>query len=191
MLEDRWPPVYDAEDLAREIRQLTARPDFEKFFYEWRADRSIKLVDGVCQGDVVTLDSGVPVIAGDGHPGVITNQTRMWLVLGNTCDFHRSVADVRWTQVAPLRNLGGTELHPSVRDALRKYSQSRAFYVPPWEDAVETQYHAAELPLTVAIDKRAFTNSVRVQARLSRPAWILFNACLLRFVARDDGRFAE
>jgi hypothetical protein len=38
--------------------------------------------------------------------------------------------------------------------------------------------------------KRAFPSVARVQARLSRAAWILLNACLVRFLARDDGRYA-
>lgn len=190
MREDRWPPVYDADDLAREIQVLTERPDFETAFYEWRLDRGMQSPVDVCQGDVVTLASEVPAIGEDGQPGTVPNPTGMWLVLGNTCDFDRDVTDCRWTQMAPLVDLSGPNVDPGLRDALRRYTQFRRFYVPPWSDAVERRWHAAELPLVVAVDKRAFPSAITVHARLSRAAWILLNACLVRFLARDDGRYA-
>jgi hypothetical protein len=188
--DGRWPPVYDAEELVAQIRDLTSRADFEARFYEWRLDRNSEAVSDVCQGDVVELASDVPVIGDDGLPGVISNKTQMWMVLGNTCDFDRDLDDCRWTQIAPLVDLGGPEPDPTLRDVLRKYSLARRFYVPPWTDRAEHSYHVVELPLLVAVDKRAFTQAARVQARLSRAAWILLNACLVRSLARDDGRYA-
>lgn len=188
--DGRWPPVYDADDLVDQIKDLTSREDFEARFYEWRRDRATVPLDDVCQGDVVELASDVPVMGDDGLPGVISNNTRMWMVLGNTCDFYRDLDDCRWTQIAPLVDLGGPEPDPALRDALRRYSQFRRFYVPPWRDSAEQSYHVVELPLMVSIDKRAFPEAARVQARLSRPAWVLLNACLVRFLARDDGRYA-
>jgi len=50
---DRWPPVYDAEDLIREIKLLTGRADLAQVFFEWRRDRSTQEVADVCQGDIV------------------------------------------------------------------------------------------------------------------------------------------
>lgn len=188
--DGRWPPVYDADDLVDQIKDLTSRDDFEVRFYEWRRDRATVGLDDVCQGDVVELASDVPVIGDDGVPGLISNNTGMWMVLGNTCDFYRDLDDCRWTQIAPLVDLGGPEPDPALRDALRRYSQFRRFYVPPWSDSAEHSYHVVELPLMVSIDKRAFAEAARVQARLSRPAWVLLNACLVRFLARDDGRYA-
>ena len=188
--DGRWPPVYDADDLVAQIKDLISREDFEARFYEWRLDRARGPVDDVCQGDVVALASDVPVIGEDGSPGVISNKTGMWMALGNTCDFDRDLDECRWTQVAPLLDLGGPEPDPTLRDALRRYSQYRRFYVPPWADGAEHRYHVVELPLTVSIDKRAFAEAARVQARMSRAAWVLLNACLVRFLARDDGRYA-
>ncbi len=190
MHKDRWPPVYDADELVAEIQALTGRPDFESLFYEWRRQDSTRDVTDVCQGDVVTLSSEVPVIADDGQPGTIANDSGTWLVLGNTCDFERDLTDCRWTQLAPVVDLGGPDLEPTLRSALRRYTQFRRFYVPPWSNAVEARWHVAELPLTVAVDKRAFPSAIRVQARMSFRAWILMNACLVRFLARDDGRYA-
>lgn len=188
--DGRWPPVYDADDLVAQIKELTTKPDFETVFYEYRLDRAARPVTDVCQGDVVTLASHVPVIGDDGQPGTISNATGMWMVLGNTCDFERDRHDGRWTQVAPLVDLGGPDVGQTLRDALRKYSQFRRFYVPPWSDGSEHRYHVVELPLMVSIDKEALLSVATVRARLSRPAWILLNACLVRFLARDDGRYA-
>lgn len=194
MAGDRWPPVYDAEDLVREIKRLTDRPDIANAFYEWRLDSSTRPVDDVCQGDIVRLASDVPVILADGQPGVIDHPDGAWLVLGNTCDFDREIGDVRWTQMVPLRDLGEmSEVSDTERAALRRYTQSRVFYVPPWSAQVTKRVHAADLLRPVAVDKRVFISApttATVEARMARAAWVLLNACLVRFLARDDGRYA-
>lgn len=68
---ERWPPVYDAEDLVREIKRLTDRSDLAPAFYEWRRDRSTTIPEDVCQGDIISLSSEVPVILEDGQPGTV------------------------------------------------------------------------------------------------------------------------
>jgi len=194
MAGDRWPPVYDADDLVREIKRLTERPDIANAFYEWRRDSSMTPVDDVCQGDIVRLPSDVPVILADGRPGVIDHPDVAWLVLGNTCDFERKVEDVRWTQMVPVRDLGDVaDVSDTEKAALRRYTQSRVFYVPPWSGQVSKRVHAADLLRPVAVDKRVFVGEpaiAAVEARMARAAWILLNACLVRFLARDDGRYA-
>ncbi len=191
---ERWPPVYDAEDLVREIKRLTEQPDLETAFYDWRRDRSTTAPDDVCQGDIVSLASDVPVILEDGQPGTVEHPDGAWLVVGNTCDFDREVADARWTQLVPVMSLGvAAELSTTELAAVRKYTQSRAFYVPPWEASVAQEVHVADLLRPVGVDKRVLQGagaSGVVQARVSRAAWILLNACLVRFLARDDGRYA-
>jgi hypothetical protein len=191
---DRWPPVYDAEDLVREIKKLTEHTDVAEAFYEWRRDRSTTVPEDVCQGDVIELVSDVPVILEDGQPGTMDHPERFWLVIGNTCDFDRHLKDVRWTQLVPIVALGVTS-HLSRTDvaAARKYTQARSFHVPSWSHTLEQHVHVADLLRPVGIDKRVLQgpNAVGlVHARLSRAAWILLNACLVRFLARDDGRYA-
>ena len=68
------------------------------------------------------------------------------------------------------------------------------FYVPAWSGAVADQFYAADFLRPVPVDKEAFAQEsggqrAVVVARLSRVAWILLNACLVRFLARDDGRY--
>lgn len=190
---ERWPPVYDAEDLVREIKRLTERADLATVFYEWRRDRSVTAPEDVCQGDIISLSSDVPVILDDGQPGVVDHPDGMWLVLGNTCDFDRGLADVRWTQLVPIISLGGkSELSATQLDAVRKYTQARTFHVPPWCTEKEGDVYVADLLRPVGVDKRIFRGQPPtgvVQARVSRAAWILLNACLVRFLARDDGRY--
>jgi hypothetical protein len=87
---ERWPPVYDAEDLVREIRRLAEHVDLATAFYEWRRDRSTELPEDVCQGDIISLASDVPVILEDGQPVAMAHPDGTWLVVGNTCDFDPS-----------------------------------------------------------------------------------------------------
>jgi hypothetical protein len=191
---ERWPPVYDAEDLVREIKRLTDHPDLASAFYEWRRDQSTTAPADVCQGDIVSLASDVPVILQDGQPATVDHPDGTWLVVGNTCDFDRELTDVRWTQLVPVISLGSTAaLSAPELAATRKYTQSRSFYTPPWSARVEHTVHVADLLRPVGVDKRALQGADPlgvVQARASRAAWILLNACLVRFLARDDGRYA-
>lgn len=190
---ERWPPVYDAEDLVREIKRLTQRSDLATAFYEWRRDRSTTMPGDVCQGDVIALSSEVPVIDENGQPATVEHPDGCWLVVGNTCDFDRNLSEVRWTQLVPIISVGAlSELSDTQLDAARKYTQARTFYVPAWNGQDESDLHVADLLRPVAVDKRVFrapAGAGVVQARLSRAAWILLNACLVRFLARDDGRY--
>jgi hypothetical protein len=187
--EERWPPVYDADGLIKMIEELAARSDLAAAFYDWRADRSMTPVNDVCQGDIVELPADVPVIGEDGAPIALEHPAGVWLVIGNTCDFDRSVTDARWTQLVPLVDLGGDDFPNG--PALKRYMTSRAFYVPAWADGVVGRCCVADLLRPVAVDKRVFASGkARVLARVTRAAWVLLNACLVRFLARDDGRYA-
>ncbi len=190
---ERWPPVYDLDGLVAEIKRLTERHDIANAFYEWRRDRPVNALGDVSQGDVISLASDVPVIVEDGQPATVEHPDRHWLVVGNTCDFERKLDESRWTQLVPIISLGAAaDLTATQSAAVRKYTQSRSFFVPPWNANVEQQVHVADLLRPVGVDKRAFRGTEPkcvVQARVSRAAWVLLNACLVRFLARDDGRY--
>src|SRR5450432_2767444 len=148
MKGERWPPVYDADDLANQIRQLTEGERLEREFFEWRLDRSITIPGDICQGDVVVLKSGVPVILEDGQPGTLEHPESAWLVIGNSCDFNRRIDDARWTQLVPIGNVGPLgEVSSSQVSAARRYTQARRFYVPPWSAQAEQHLHIADLLL--------------------------------------------
>ncbi len=179
--EGRWPPVYDAEDLAEEIRELAAAEDFDARFWTLRA------IDGTpCQGDVVQLAAEVPLLDETGGPWAADDGIEHWLLIGNTCDFVRDLDKVPYTQLAPIVDVGKASLN-EVRD-FRSYLHSRRFYLPPWPSGDE-HHRFADFTRPVTIDKRAFGSHARVVARMDHAAWVLLHSCLIRFLARDDGRF--
>jgi hypothetical protein len=192
---ERWPPVYDADSLVSEINRLTGDERLEREFFFWRRDRSAAEPQDICQGDIITLQSDVPVLLADGQPAGLAHPGGSWLVIGNTCDFDRSLTDARWTQLVPILDLGPiAEATSTELNAARRYTQSRRFYLPPWSLAAEVQLHTADFLRPVAVDKRALNGTGKVatlEARMSRAAWVLLNACLVRFLARDDGRYDE
>lgn len=180
---DRWPPIYDAEELARTINDLTRSGRLEKEFWLRQADHSF-----LCQGDLLRLRSGAPVIASDGEPGVAGDYSE-WLVLGNTCDLSRPVHEVEWSQVVPVLKLKTSGIPTTRLDALRTYAVVRQFFLPAWDgDADETAY--ADLTRVVTIHKSTLEGRAHTAIRMSIHGWVMLHACLVRFLARDDGRHA-
>jgi hypothetical protein len=178
---ERWPPVYDAEQLARQIEELAGRGDLHKAVYD------VDLARGgpVCQGDVVSLDTDLPVVDELGRAAT-RGDFRYWLVIGNTCDFHRS--DVLWSQVVPVVLVPPSEMMGPKFEGVRTYGGSRTFHLPPWLGS-DGSHGVANLLTPVAIDKRCLGEVAKVEARLSEIGWVLLHSCLVRFLARDDGRF--
>src|SRR5688500_13508628 len=106
----RWPPVYDADELASQIAEIATDRDLAGRLYD------LTDVGGlVCQGDVVELAAGVPVLDESGA-AVTEEDATHWLVIGNTCDFDRDIEDVPWTQVVPLIDLGTDPSDAQIRD---------------------------------------------------------------------------
>jgi hypothetical protein len=189
--EERWPPIYDEDGLRATIEELVDSGRLAAGFF----DRSWSpgSLPRVCQGDIIQLEAGVPVLDATGQPAIDEGR-RYWIVLGNTCDFDRDIrADVfvhavEWTQVAPLRDLGDS-VSQLLEDDFRHYRYVRWFYVPPWPGVTAKRHHAAKLLLPAALHKLAFVNGhAKVVARLSWYGWLLFHSCLVRFLAREDRR---
>jgi hypothetical protein len=177
---ERWPPSYDAATLAQSIRDLVDSQQLASRFFRTQAQ-----LETVCQGDICKLASGVPVIASDGSAAVHGELT-YWMVIGNTCDFARDRDLVRWTQLVPLVDFA--ELSEQHLADLQSYRLSRQFYVPPWSRELKDKHFVADFLRPVAIDKAAFADAVHVVAGLDYYAWVLLHSCLVRFLARDDGR---
>jgi hypothetical protein len=98
-------------------------------------------------------------------------------------------ADEVRSMIAPLVALAEPVPDEQLR-ALRRYEYSRQFYVPAWPDAAQPKNHLVDFMKIVTIEKAAFREDcARVVARLQFPAWALLHACLVRYLARDDGRF--
>lgn len=171
----RIPTVYDADGLDKQIETLALRLRGDHFFELTKFDPE------PCQGDVLMLDAPVPVLDESGTP-VEDDAARFWMVLSNTCDFARD--NVLWSQIVPL------EEAPRDAAAIAKhaaYKHSRRFLVPPWPG--QERSFVADLLRPVTIDKRAIGTTAQIVGRMTEPAWILLHSCLVRFLARSDGRF--
>lgn len=190
-MEERWPPVYDAEDLKREIERLSRHPELAATtFYGWRRDRAIEAPSDICQGDVVRLEANLPFLGENGEPMIEDEPTRYWLVIGNSCDLDRSLEDVPWTHLAPILLVAEDEVNPGEREALKRYAIVKRFHVPPWSEESRDTLPIVDLLRIIPVHRGVFVSSKAiVEARLSRGSWMMLNACLVRFLARDDGRF--
>lgn len=179
----RWPALVDAATVAANIRSITeAGPDFEAHFYETVPSTDLY----ACQGDVVELTTEAPYIDEEGNAAT-AGEFDYWLIIGNTCDMQRE--DETRSLVAPLVGIK-KEVTPDELDTLRKYKYCKKFYVPPWKHDLQPQHHFADFMQLATIHRAAFrADCARVVARLRFPAWALLHVCIVRFLARDDGRF--
>lgn len=62
---ERWPVVYDSQQLKKQIRALIDRPSGVEMY---REDPNLP---AVCQGDILTFTSDVPIIGDSGRPSKI------------------------------------------------------------------------------------------------------------------------
>jgi hypothetical protein len=176
--EGRWPPVYDAEDLAKVIHELVRSPTFAADFWTLRAMAEPL----ACQGDVVRLVSAIPEINEVGD--VVANEDcDHWLLLGNTCDLDRT--EVKFTAIVPLVEIGEQPREHLAR--FQRYEYSRRFYVPPWPTG-DRLHRFADFTRMVALEKSSLGGAAVPIARMAYPAWVLLHSCLVRYLARDDGR---
>jgi hypothetical protein len=180
----RWPSIYDAESLKKALDSvIDSEIGITKNFYQQHA-----LFDGVpCQGDIIELSCAAPYIDEDGQPIATDVEYRHWIILGNSCDFSR-VEEER-SLVAPLVDIQ-QPLEETQWRALRRYEYYKQFYVPPWPGDTGQNHHLADFLQLVTIHKKAFeTGKAKVVARLQFPGWALLHAFIVRYLARDDGRF--
>jgi hypothetical protein len=181
--ESRWPPIYDFEELTLTIRDIVDGHALEKRIYEPRLDGS-----SFFQGDVIVLDAEVPSIGPAGSVEV-QDAPPYWCVIGNTCDFAKPISDVAHTQIVPVWDLAdAAQGSRKTVQALRQYKYYTQFYYPPWDPSLRDSTFVADLLRPVTIHKGAL-KSAQLAARLNRAGWILFHSCLVRFIARDDGRY--
>lgn len=178
----RWPPVYDYDELEDTIKQLSNITNLRQFLYIGGSYQP-----PYSQGDIIWLESRIPVIWKDGAPGTIDGHG-YWMVLGNSCDLDRPITEVEWCQLAPVFCLGtdddvsGTEL-----DALKKYRYSRHFYLPGWAGEQQSRHFIANFLEMTPIHREGLVHASPV-TRLSQRGWYLLHSCIVRFLARSDGR---
>ncbi|WP_371196098.1 hypothetical protein [Glaciecola sp. SC05] len=182
MLTERWPPVYDAEDLKQTISLLVSPNGSASQLYCLRSQPT------ACQGDVFELDSSVPLIHEDGKPAT-KGDFKYWLVIGNTCDISRSLEEVEYSQIVPIHTIEGHSVTSDQRKSFLTYAYSRRFYLPPWEGIDSEAVFFADFTTPVTVHKNVIQDLDKRKATLSHHGWILLHSCLVRFLARDDGRY--
>ncbi|HEU4726399.1 MAG TPA: hypothetical protein VFT22_00855 [Kofleriaceae bacterium] len=172
--------MWDMADLELTVKEIVeAGAEFEARFFQQGELRG----GFACQGDVVEFRSSLPLINAAGDI-VASGEYDHWMVIGNTCDMERS--EVAHSTIVPLVPIDATADKLPV---LRSYSYYRQFYVPPWRDDTQQAHRMAMFVNPVTIEKKAFREDcARIVARLDFGAWALLHLCLIRFMARDDGR---
>jgi hypothetical protein len=191
----RWPTVYDADQLANAIRDMSRGDDVATDFYAIQRQTE----PDFCQGDVVTITSRrrflrrdaparIPFLDDTAQAATATAPPH-WLIVGNTCDIVRDVAKVEWTQLVPVHEYGPqSDVGADTLAKFRQYRYAKYFYLPPWDPDEPAQVRFADLLRPATIHKQALSEHASVTARMSFEAWVLLHACLVRFLARDDGR---
>jgi|SRR5450631_3079850 len=184
---ERWPPVYDAEQLKEQIAGLGREGNLADAFYG-----PTNSGGAICQGDLLQLTAPLPFIDEDAEAAVENVHTH-WLVIGNTCDFVRDDSEVRWSQIVPVVVVPDEAIRAEAFQAVRLFGTSRKFYLPPWDRSHRAPSHGiADLQSVVCADKRLLRRTAgRVVARVSLYGWVLLQSCIVRFLARDDGRFDD
>lgn len=175
---DRWPPVYDFDDLQGTIKSLIDTQELFSNFYDIHPE-DVKY----CQGDILHFETPAPVFDENGNVAVI-DEFSYWMIIGNTCDLQRDLNGLTWTQVVPLVNISDSS---QLLSNAKQYKPYRTFYLPPWDDTVEDGY-VADFTMPATIHKSALENLIIHGARLTKISWVLLHSCLVRFLARDDGR---
>jgi hypothetical protein len=180
-LECRWPPVYDFDGLGAEINRLVLDCGiFEQFFH--RRNLSLDL----CQGDILEFPGQFPYIDKNGNINIIDEDYDYWIILGNTCDLHRDLPSPHFSHITPLISLkSGTP--PHILQGLRSYDSYKKFYIPSWESH-SNQSFFIDFTLMCSVDKECLQNVTKLTTRLTRKSWLLLHSCMVRYLARDDGR---
>lgn len=180
----RWPPVYDFEQLANVIKDLIKSGEiFRQFFLSPVANAEF------FQGDIIKLSGQPCYIDESGDISVLDQSFDYWIILGNTCDLSRTFSESKsdaphLTHVSPLIPID-SRIPDTVLANLRQFKLFKKMIIPSWKN---NQDYYLDFTIISSIDKQCLVNNASVEARLMRNSWFLFHACLVRYLARDDGR---
>jgi hypothetical protein len=180
----QWPPVYDFETLAAQIKSLVSSYGIFDIFFQNNGPVNVAL----CQGDVIQFRSPFPLIDEAGDISYLDEGYSSWVIIGNTCDLDRAINDSEYSQVSPLMELAADEPGP-ILEKLKSYRSNRRFFVPSWSSAAHPGYYV-DFTKMCSIHKSCLFNDdlVKVSARMSFLSWVLFHSCIVRYLARYDGR---
>lgn len=182
----RWPPVYDFEELANVIKKLINSEElFKQFFKLYIKDTEL------LQGDIVNFKGYPCYIDASGDISALEQEYNHWMILGNSCDLARtslqadsSLGLPHLTHITPLIPID-RNIPRQVLTDLKKFKLFKKMFVPSWSS---NQNYYIDFTIITSIEKKCLLNNALVEARLRRNSWFLFHACLVRYLARDDGR---
>jgi hypothetical protein len=100
--EERCRRSTSRNKLADIIDALAWSEDFEAHYWDLRRIGAGEYFR-VCRPPPVSRS----LLDERGEP-VATDDCAHGLVIGDTCDFHQAIADVRWTQLVPIVNIGAS-----------------------------------------------------------------------------------
>jgi hypothetical protein len=177
----RWPPTYDFDTLATQIREIVGNRSIFNVFFTSATEDAERY-----QGDIVSFSGNMPIIDAEGDVSVIDDIFEHWMIIGNTCDLSRIENDESCSHISPLVPI--TEDTPSeIILGLQGYKNYKKFFIPNWANPAALGYYI-DFTLICSINKFClFENCVTV-ARLNWISWLLLHSCLVRYLARDDGR---
>ena len=179
--ECRWPPIYDFEGLGDEINSLVSTNGiFDEFFYEENLDSNL------CQGDILKFPGQFPFIDENGNVAIVDEDYEYWMILGNTCDLHRDLPSPHFSHITPLISLDANT-PDGVFKGLRAYNSYRKFYIPPWDSSVAHGF-IVNFTFMCSVDKKCLLTLTELTTRLTFKSWILLHSCMVRYLARDDGK---
>lgn len=183
---NRWPPIYDFEELGQQINKLIKDESIFSQFYELQISNT-----ELCQGDIIGFNGNPIYIDKDGDVSIIDEDYNFWIILGNTCDLSRTIAQSsntafpHLTHISPLIPIP-TNTPPDIVGNFKKYKFYKRIFVPSWVTSQHDYY--IDLTMINSIEKQCLVDKSKVAARLKYETWILLHSCLVRYLARDDGR---
>jgi hypothetical protein len=182
----RWPPVYDFNELGQQIKELI---DDGSIFHHF-------FIHGVIgeeffQGDIITLKSDPVYIDSDGDVAIIDEEFQYWVILGNTCDLARDLSKdtsliiPQLTHISPLIPIP-QDIPDDILGNFKKYKLYKRVFIPRWGSIGNDFY--IDLTIINSIEKQCLIDHSNIAARLNFKTWLLLHSCLVRYLARDDGR---
>ncbi len=180
-MADRWPPAYDSHTLQEQINRLREQKGFSETFY---CQNELPFF---CQGDIIRFATDFPFIDADGEISFIPNPDNLWLFAGNTCDFSKKTGDFKYTHICPVEKVP-EHTAEELQNGFYSYSTYKRFYLPVWQRTDTGRGYFIDFTQMCSVERDGLIRHAQLQARMSRKSWFLFHSCLVRYLARDDGR---
>lgn len=176
--EKRWPPIYDRSDLELTIKKLAISEKKSDLFYMPCPQNDI------FQGDIISFPNEFffPFIDENGELSA-QEDIEYWVVFGNTCDIARDISTLPYTNISPLEKLP-SDAPKEILKSMSNYQNYKTFYFPQF---VDDGHYYIDFTKLCTISKANFDSAIKIR-ELRYSSWILFHSCIVRYLARDDGR---